>query len=125
MNNEKRREFSKVITSIVVGLFSAVAIGFIVFVCVEMHRLGDLSPVAYIGPSIVGLLASLLGFYMWRAKAKSQSDLEWEKTKQLTEFREKHPEYFTPGKVTSGDQYGMGSYYSGGTNDYFTDGGYG
>lgn len=95
----KQREYSKWITTIVVAVFSALAVGFITFVCYEMHRLGDLSPVAYIGPSIVGLLATVLAFYMWRAKAKSQTDLEWEKTKRLTEFREKHPEHFTQGVV--------------------------
>lgn len=95
----KKTEYSKVITGIVVGLFSLVAIGFILFVCYEMHRLRDLSPVAYIGTGIVGLLAAVLSAYMWRAKAKSQSDLEWERTKQLTAFREKHPECFVNGKL--------------------------
>ena len=95
----KKREYSKVVTTAVVTTFSLVAVAFIIFVCYEMHILGDLSPVAYIGPSIVGLLATVLAFYMWRAKAKSQTDLEWEKTKKLTELREKHPESFTEGAV--------------------------
>ena len=95
----KKTEYSKIVTTIVVTVFSALAVGFIAFVCYEMHRQNDLSPVAYIGPSIAGILASVLGFYMWRAKAKSQTDLEWEKTKQLTLFREKHPEAFTEGLV--------------------------
>lgn len=99
-----KREYSKRITTIVVTVFSSLAVGFVAFVCYEMHRLGDLSPVAYIGPSIVGLLATVLAFYMWRAKAKSQTDLEWEKTRQLTEFREKHPEYFTQGVVETYDE---------------------
>lgn len=93
------KEYSKRITTIVVAVFSSLAVAFILFVCYEMHRLGDLSPVAYIGPSIVGLLATVLAFYMWRAKAKSQTDLEWEKTKQLTVLREKYPEAFTEGNV--------------------------
>lgn len=95
----KKIEFSKIVTTIVVTVFSALAVGFIAFVCYEMHRQNDLSPVAYIGPSIAGILASVLGFYMWRAKAKSQTDLEWEKTKRLTLFREKHPESFTEASV--------------------------
>lgn len=99
----KKKEYSKVITSIVVIPILVVAIAFVVFVCYEMHRLGDLSPVAYIGTGIVGLLSIVLSAYMWRAKAKSQSDLEWEKTKQLTLFREKHPEYFTPSKIDPAD----------------------
>lgn len=93
------KEYSKIITTIVVSVFSVLAVAFVIFVCYEMHRLGDLSPVGYIGPSIVGLLASVLAFYMWRAKAKSENDLEWEKTKQLTLFREKHPEHFTQGDI--------------------------
>lgn len=95
----KKTEYSKIVTTIVVTVFSALAVGFIAFVCYEMHRQSDLSPVAYIGPSIAGILASVLGFYMWRAKAKSQTDLEWEKTKQLTLFREKHPDAFTEASI--------------------------
>lgn len=99
MNTRKKIEYSKIVTTIVVSVFSALAVGFIAFVCYEMHRQSDLSPVAYIGPSIAGILASVLGFYMWRAKAKSQTDLEWEKTKRLTQYREKHPDAFTEGFV--------------------------
>ena len=99
MSAKRKVEYSKIVTTIVVSVFSALAVGFIAFVCYEMHRQSDLSPVAYIGPSIAGILASVLGFYMWRAKAKSQTDLEWEKTKQLTLFREKHPDAFTEGSV--------------------------
>jgi hypothetical protein len=40
---------------------------------------------------------------MSRAKAKSKTDLEWEKTKRLTEFREKHPEAFSYGSVDFDD----------------------
>lgn len=101
MSEKPKREFSKVVTSIVVGLFSFVAVAFIAFVCYEMHRLEDLSPVGYIGVPIVGLLATVLGIYSSRAKAKSKTDLQWEQTKQLTLFREKHPEYF----VRAGDPY--------------------
>ena len=99
----KKTEYSKIVTTIVVAVFSALAVGFIAFVCYEMHRQSDLTPVAYIGPSIAGILASVLGFYMWRAKAKSQTDLEWEKTKQLTLFREKHPEAFITTSVMISD----------------------
>lgn len=86
-------------TTVVVSTFSTLAVFFIIFVCYEIHRQNDLSPVAYIGPSIAGILASIIGFYMWRAKAKSQTDLEWEKTKRLTTYREKHPESFTEGLI--------------------------
>lgn len=98
-----RKRYSQRITTIVVSVFCSIAVGFIAFVCYEMHRLQDLSPVAYIGPSIVGLLATVLGAYMWRAKAQSKTDLEWEKTKQLTLWREKHPEAFTHGTLNTED----------------------
>lgn len=99
----KKKEYSKVITTIVLLVFSALAVGFIAFVCYEMHIQQDLSPVAYIGPSIAGILASGFGFYMWRAKAKSQTDLEWEKTKRLTSHREQHPETFVEGLLNVTD----------------------
>lgn len=95
----KKKEYSKVVTTVVLFVFSTLAVSFMIFVCYEMHRLGDLSPVAYIGPSIAGILVSVIGFYMSRAKAKSQTDLEWEKTRRLTLFREQHPESFTTGTV--------------------------
>jgi Zn-dependent protease len=99
----KKKEYSKVITTIVLAVFSTLAVVFMIFVCYEMHRLGDLSPVGYIGPSIAGILVSVIGFYMSRAKAKSQTDLEWEKTKRLTLFREKHPNAFIEGSVNNDD----------------------
>ena len=95
----KKTEYSKTITTIVVGLFSFLAVGFIIFVCYEMHRQNDLSPIGYIGPTIAGVPTAVVGFYMSRAKAKSKTDLEWEKTKQLTAFREQHPDTFTEGSV--------------------------
>ncbi len=95
----RKIEYSKIVTTCMIIVFTVLAVGFIVFVCYEMHRQNNLDPVAYIGPSIAGILASIIGFYMWRAKAKSQTDLEWEKTKRLTLFREKHPEAFTEASV--------------------------
>lgn len=97
--DNKQREYSKTITTLIVGVFSLLAVGFIIFVCYEMHRQNDLSPIAYIGPTIAGVPTAVVGFYMSRAKAKSKTDLEWEKTKQLTAFREQHPETFTQGNV--------------------------
>ena len=95
----KKTEYSKIITAVVVGIFSILAVGFIIFVCYEMHRQNDLSPISYIGPTVAGVPTAVVGFYMSRAKAKSKTDLEWEKTKQLTELRREHPESFTQGNV--------------------------
>ena len=97
--HRKRHEYSKVVTSLVVATFSALAVGFLIFVCYEMHRQNDLSPVAYIGASLAAVPIFVIKYYMKRADRKSISDLEWEKTKRLTEFREKHPECFTQGVV--------------------------
>ena len=95
------------VTTSVVAVFSTLAVGFVVFICYEMHRLGDLTPVAYMAAPIIGIPVAVVGFYMWRAKAKSQTDLEWEKTKQLTLFREKHPEAFTEGTLNIETDGGM------------------
>lgn len=109
MREKKQKEYSKTYTTVLSAIFSTLAVAFVIFVCYEMHRMVSmgmsdaLGPVAYIGPSIVGILVTIVGFYMWRAKAKSKTDLEWEKTKRLTEFREKHPECFTRGTVEIDD----------------------
>lgn len=98
-----KKEFSKILTALVTPVLTLLAVGFVIFVCYEMHRLGDLSPVPYLAPPIIGVPVAVVGLYMWRAKAKSKTDLEWEQTKQLTLFREKHPECFTRGSVTLDD----------------------
>jgi len=94
-----KREFSKIITTVVLTVFSLLAWGFVIFVCVEMHIQEDLSPVSDLGPTIVGIPAAIVALYMWRAKAKSKTDLEWEQTKQLTRLKEKYPAAFTRGEV--------------------------
>ena len=103
MSAKKKKEYSKKITTIVLTTFTTLAVLFVVFVCYEMHRLGDLAAVEHLAAPIVGIPAAIVAFYMWRAKAKSKSDLEWEKTKQLTLFRKKHPEYFIKGDVNVND----------------------
>lgn len=99
MSAKKKNEYSKKMTTIVLSTFMVLAVVFVVFVCYEMHRLSDLSAVEHLAGPIVGIPAAIVAFYMWRAKAKSKSDLEWEKTKQLTLFRKKHPEYFVRGTI--------------------------
>lgn len=111
---KKKREFSKIITTSVAATFTLLAVGFVVFVCYEMHRQNDLSPVAWIGPSLVGLLVAVLGFYMSRAKAKDLSDLEWEKTKKLTQLKTKYPDSFVHGNIALDD---TDTYIEGGTGN--------
>lgn len=107
---ERKCEYSKTLTTIVLTVFSLLAWGFVGFVCVEMHIQGDLSPVADLGPPIVGIPAAIVALYMWRAKTKSKTDLEWEQAKQLTKLKEKHPEAFTLGteETTIDDEGGNG-----------------
>lgn len=69
-----------------------------------MHVQQDLAPVESIWKTIGAVAIAIVGFYMWRAKAKSKTDLEWEQTKRLTLFREQHPEYFIKGSVDASDE---------------------
>jgi hypothetical protein len=107
---KRKCEYSKTLTTIVLMVFSLLAWGFVIFVCAEMHIQGDLSPVADLGPPIVGIPAAIVALYMWRARAKSKTDLEWEQTKQLTKLKEKYPEAFTLGteETTIDDEGGNG-----------------
>lgn len=83
-------EFSKVS----VALAFAIVIGFLVFVCYEMHRLGDLSAVGYIGGGILLCLGIIVHAYMKRAYQKDLVDLEIKKTKQLTSLKKKYGDDF-------------------------------
>ena len=94
------REYSKAITTPLLTVLTTLAVFFVLFVCYEMHRLKDLSPVVYLADPILAVPAAIVAFYMWRAKAKSKTDLEWEQTKQLTKLKEKYPEAFTRGTRT-------------------------
>lgn len=99
--HSKKREFSKIVTVCVVATLCLLAVGFVIFLCYEMHRQGNLEPAQYIGPTIVGVIYLVVKSYMVRANQKSQSDLEWEKTRQYTLWREKHPDSFTQGVVNN------------------------
>lgn len=77
-------------------VYSSLALSwaFIVFICYEMHRLCDLSPVAVIGTALVGMIAATNAAYMWRAKQEDYSRLELEKMKQLSEMKKKYGDDF-------------------------------
>lgn len=72
-----KKPFSKCVVSYVLFLASA----FLIWSCYEMHRLNDLTPIAYIGTGVVGLIAAALGFYVWRAKATDAYDIAKQKAK--------------------------------------------
>lgn len=68
---KKKIEFSKVIF---VGI-SAVTISVAVFACVMIWRTGDLSPLAYLIPSVFGELATATGFYYRKAQKENEIKL--------------------------------------------------
>lgn len=77
-------------------VYSSLALSwaFIIFICYEMHRLCDLSPVAVIGTSLVGMIAATNAAYMWRAKQEDYLKLELEKIKRLSEMKKKYGDDF-------------------------------
>lgn len=106
----RRRFFvpwSKVLTASVVLL----AYGFVIWACFEMHRLDALSPIAYIGASIIGLVATVITAYMWRAKHKGLVEGD----KEFTEFMAELEKKYGPGvKAYRTQQPGDGGYFSSG-----------
>ena len=63
------RKTSKIPTSkLVVWYFIVLGTLFLLYCCWEMHRLCDLSPMAYIAPTVMGFMATVLGVYVYRAK---------------------------------------------------------
>lgn len=91
----KRTSKQKTQTSKLI-VYSSLALSwaFILFVCYEMHRLCDLSPVSVIGTALVGMIATTNAAYMWRAKQEDYLRLELEKMKQLSEMKKKYGEDF-------------------------------
>lgn len=87
---KKRPPFSKVIVVFIIVLVTA----FLVFCCYEMHIQMDLSPIAYIGTGVIGLLAAVVGFYMWRAKQSDMYQLEMKKIEEKAQLRKKYGEYY-------------------------------
>lgn len=83
-------EFSKLSVSVIL----LIAIGFLIFVCYEMHRLNDLSAVAYIGGGLIVCIGIVIHAYMKRAYQKDMVDLEIKKAKQLTAIKKKSGEDF-------------------------------
>lgn len=80
----KKAPFSKIIVGFVIALVTA----FVIFCCYEMHRLGDLSPISYIGTGMIALLSTVVAAYMWRAKQQDMFNLELEKIKGKAKLRE-------------------------------------
>ena len=100
----KKQPFSKLLVVLVIIL----SVGFILFACYEMHRLNDLAPIAYIGAGIIGLLATVVATYMWRAKQSDLYNLEMQKIKEKAELRKQLKEYYSDEIITPLDEDSVG-----------------
>lgn len=67
----RRKEFSKVILLFV----SMVSLAVLIFSLYMIYSTGDLSPLAYIVPSVFAELAAATGFYYNKAKAENKIKL--------------------------------------------------
>lgn len=92
-------DYSKKLVGIVLAHIFIITDVFLVFCCYEMHKLQDLSSLSYIAPVIFGAfsitVSAALGFYNWRASQNDFMKIEIEKTKQLSELKEKYGDNFT------------------------------
>ena len=68
IKTKKKVEFSKLIF---IGISTATA-AVVVFSCVMMYRTGDLTPLAYLIPSVFTELATATGYYFWKAKRENE-----------------------------------------------------
>ena len=88
---KKKIPFSKLVVSFIILL----AFVFVIFICYEMDKLGDLSPVAYVGTGIVLLLALTVRAYMKRAYQTDLVNLKISQAKELSELKKNYGEDFT------------------------------
>ena len=92
-------DYSKKLVGIVLAHIFIITDVFLIFCCYEMHSLEDLSALSYIAPVIFGAfsitVSAALGFYNWRASQNDFMKIEIEKTKQLSELKEKYGDNFT------------------------------
>lgn len=66
---QKRSEKKKTPTSkAVLWYFVALGTIFLIYCCVEMHLQHDLSPMAYVAPTVLGFMTAISGVYVYRAK---------------------------------------------------------
>jgi hypothetical protein len=85
-----KREFSKLLVLAIVAL----CFSFVIWCMHAMEETGDLSPIAYLAPSLCGVLAATAIGYFSRAKAKDKADLQYEKSKQLSKLKQQYGEDF-------------------------------
>lgn len=85
-----KKPYSKCITTAIILL----AYLFVVFACYEMHRLSDLSPIAYIGAGIVALLAITVRGYMKRAVQEDLAKIKLEQIEQMSKLKQTYGDDF-------------------------------
>ena len=71
-SRKKKREFSKIIITIV----GAVTLVVSAFTMAVVWKTSDTAPLAYLIPSVFGELATATGFYFSKAKAENRSNFE-------------------------------------------------
>lgn len=72
MHKKKKHEFSKIITVIGLAMWATVNIYAMVMMAVTL----DLTPLAWAFGSVDAVVAVVLGFYYWKAKAENQIKLK-------------------------------------------------
>lgn len=92
---KKSIEASKLFTDLAFIL----AFAFVIFCCYEMHRLQDLTPIAYLGGGVLVLLGLVVNAYMKRAAAKDMMKQKVYETKMLSEMREKYGDNYQEGET--------------------------
>lgn len=108
-NMRKTVPWSKILTASIVLL----VYGFIAWACAEMHRLGDLSPLSYIGTAVIGLLATVVAAYMWRAKQTDLFLLDLKKSEEMARLRRAYGQDLRSERVQQPGDGGYASGYSG------------
>ena len=64
-----------------------------------MHRLQDLTPIAYLGAGVLVLLGLVVNAYMKRAAAKDLANQKIYETKIMSELKKKYGDDFHEGEV--------------------------
>lgn len=72
VHTKKKKEFSKIMAVIAVVMWLLVNFFGMAMMAVTL----DLTPMAYVLPSIDAVVAVVLGFYFWKARAENQIKLK-------------------------------------------------
>jgi hypothetical protein len=84
--DENKYTFSKIILMVLIAL----SVGITLFSCIMMYITSDISPLAYLVPSIFTELATSTGFYYWKAKAENKSKLRNQVVLNILQMRSEY-----------------------------------